>query len=700
MARQAFFLGFIATGGQILLLRELIASLGGSEVLVGLGLCGWLVWAGVGALWGGRSRWRVGAGTIFSAMAVLLPLLLVAVRLAPLAVTERVGDHIPFWLGGALAMSATAPIAFLSGRLFPMIASGHRAAVVGTVQVYVWEGVGAFAAGVATLILVGNWLTSLAMALILGVAVVIGGAPARWRWLGYTGALRIVAGVILMAAAPIFGQWLGVWADGVRYAPFEVAASFDTRCGHQTILKRESAVVLVTDGRVEADWPDVETAEELFVPPMLVNANCRKVMLIGRAEMLGDTTEKAWDDLTLEAVDNRPKLAPLLDSLTGQTTRAVRHTQDALTFVNDAPKDGGYDAIILPLSNLTSYEATRLMTTSAVSGMYGALADGGVLYVSTDLDMERYLSRNTVELGRCIQGTLGEVFPTVRVWPGVKTGFFAFKSGVPPATLGALVARLETLRPWPRYFTTEYLFDRLNVFRSGRIENDLGGGPTYANTLREPRLMRLGLRADAELSRTDAAVMTVVSHGKLWAVGTVVLFVVVFLAAVWRGRSGARPSRLLFLTAGFVSLSAELISFYVLQCTAGLLYWGMALLIGCFMLGLSMGAYLAQGVESRRGVRLALGTIICSLVVFMSTYAAVPSDVALCYHALFLLVTALGTGTLFAGAAKRQYEIERSDNRGRGYGIELLGSALGALLIMPVLLPALGLTVLLAGCWG
>jgi hypothetical protein len=168
------------------------------------------------------------------------------------------------------------------------------------------------------------------------------------------------------------------------------------------------------------------------------------------------------------------------------------------------------------------------------------------------------------------------------------------------------------------------------------------------------------------------------------------------------GRKG-RPSRFglfLFFAAGGTSLALELVSFYVYQSTVGSLYSELAILIGTFMLGLSLGTYLADKTTRPGLARLSLLTLLAATVLFGLTWSQVGYRMALVYHLLFLLVVALATGSLFVAATRRYYDINPARNRGGGYAWELAGSALGAILTTSVLLPLIGLSWLLAGVGG
>jgi hypothetical protein len=147
----------------------------------------------------------------------------------------------------------------------------------------------------------------------------------------------------------------------------------------------------------------------------------------------------------------------------------------------------------------------------------------------------------------------------------------------------------------------------------------------------------------------------------------------------------------LFFTAGAVSLSLELIAFYLFQATAGSLYTHLALLIGVFMLGLAIGAWLGTRTIGVGIGWLSQATLLAAILVLGLTWRQADFGLALVYHLLFLLVVALATGTLFVAATRHYYAGFDSRSRGTGYAVELAGSACGALLTNAVLLPLLGL---------
>jgi hypothetical protein len=181
-----------------------------------------------------------------------------------------------------------------------------------------------------------------------------------------------------------------------------------------------------------------------------------------------------------------------------------------------------------------------------------------------------------------------------------------------------------------------------------------------------------------------------------WWILVVPIVILVFLmvTVIQKSRFSLYGS-FLYFTAGTVSLSVELISFYIYQSLAGSLFSEMAVMIGTFMLGLAAGTYFASKAPGRLLERVTLLTLIAAILIFLATYSYIPYDMLLPVHLLFLLTAASATGSLFVCATARYYSGSLSANRGSGYAVELAGSSLGALFSMSLLLPVIGLNWLL-----
>ena len=95
MNRQGFLLGFFSTGAQVLLLRELVSSLNGSELFIGTALFGWLIAVAAGAYLGGRASAFLDGGLLLLLFAAMM--LLTAAAMWSRKRSRRTGQYLRGW---------------------------------------------------------------------------------------------------------------------------------------------------------------------------------------------------------------------------------------------------------------------------------------------------------------------------------------------------------------------------------------------------------------------------------------------------------------------------------------------------------------------------------------------------------------------------------------------------------------------------
>jgi len=256
------------------------------------------------------------------------------------------------------------------------------------------------------------------------------------------------------------------------------------------------------------------------------------------------------------------------------------------------------------------------------------------------------------------------------------------------------MALAERLYLRPHYIHPNYLVDRLEPMKVERL-NAAVNEYDEVNSLTRPILPHIQAMMNSRLDSIDRKLIGFILGQSWLLLALPLLILILFVVCLSGPGKGERYALFLYLVAGLVSLSLELICFYLYQSTAGSLYTEMAVLIGTFMLGLSLGTYYALKVGDRPVEFPALIMLLASVMIFIFSYDSVGSKILLIYYSLFMLVTALATGTLFVGATNRYYNLKVRANRGIGYGWELFGSSIGALLTTTVLLPIIGLTWLL-----
>jgi hypothetical protein len=284
------------------------------------------------------------------------------------------------------------------------------------------------------------------------------------------------------------------------------------------------------------------------------------------------------------------------------------------------------------------------------------------------------------------------VFPHHWVWPGETTLLFGSSQPLDTLTAMTLVARLDALPYQPQFLRPEVLLDRLGPMKIERLGSILAGNDG-ANSLKRPGLLTSHLIYESRTSAGGRVLSWLLSHWWWLLLPGVAMLVWIVLTGVRRNPHSL--TRLLLIAGGFASLSLELVSLYLYQSVAGSLYSEMGVLFGTFMLGLAAGAALGRRTDSGGAVvsSLTLG-LLATLALWLS-YGTVVGGL-LIYHVLFLFTIAAAAGSLFVGATHLFYGDAFAANYGSSYAWEITGSAVAALLTMPILLPMIGLNGLLA----
>lgn len=691
MTRQAWLLGFFSLSGQVLLLREVVTSFNGDELFIGTALFGWLLAVSLGSIVGGKVKSNTQARTLFVAGAVVLPLTLLALRLSPRAAGFVVGEVVGFGDAALISLILMMPVGVLSGWLFSSIVrSGHGVATSIT-GVYLWEGLGAFAAGVTISLAVGGPLSTIAIAIIVGGLVIIVSYAESTRKPKSLVVIVSAAAVVLLAS--VFAGDMDRQLDRIRYRPWVVEASFDTHYGHQTILSNSGALSVLTDNKVEFVYPDLNRVENLLIPPLLYRSSIKEVLITGQSELEPVTDSLATIRLSL--LDPRRQLTQVLGSFVKPPERASTQIEDdPVAFMARGSSLGSYDLIIVDAGELNCYKNSRLVTPEFFAGVGSHLAADGLLLLPLDYDTDRYISAEVRKLLSIVYGTVRTAFDHVVLWPGNVTLLLASHTPIADLSVDSLVAAVTRLSYRPQYVNEFYLYDRLADSKRQRLEAAVTGSDDI-NSVNRPILPHYQAIYRADKGGLDRRLLGWLLGSPAWLFVLPAAVIVMGLFLSLGGRGRRRYGLFLYFVAGVVSLTLELVSFYLFQSMAGSLYSEMAALIGSFMLGLGLGTFWARRYGGRGLEFASLMLLLLVALCFLYSYDYYDPSVILYYHLAFQFVVAVATAGLFVAATNRYYSEAGRANRGLGYAVELAGSAVGGLISMTILLPVLGVQFLL-----
>jgi spermidine synthase len=686
----ALLLGGLATSIQILLLREFAAQFYGNEMTYGLVLACWLLWGGVGGLLGNRRAIKSGWIPFgYLGLVLIFPAGLAALRFSRFLLGILPGEFIglgPALLFAlALAWVTSLPLGFL------FVANARR--LDGDVsRVYVLESLGAAAAGLAVQFILVPYVSNWTAAAILGAAVAALTVLSFPRRTTTALAVAVWAGLAVFAFADRPSQRL-------EWRPFELVESRDTPYGKLQVVRAAEQITLYADKLKVYSVPDPAAAEEAVHFALLQRPAARRVLLVGGGAG-GDlsqilkypTTRVEYVELDPEIVRLSRKYLPDEERRSLDDPRVAIRVEDGRAYLDRA--SGSFDAVLLDLPEPATAQVNRFYTLEFFRRVRARLSPDGVFSFRVP-SAENYISPELQDFLGTLRTTLRSVFPEVAVVPGDTNIFLASARPLTldPDELGrrAEAAGLETATIRP-----VLLRARLSPTRRSYLDEALRNArPRINSDLRPISYFFSAVLWSQQFRGLEATLLESLARLRpFWLVGPPLFLFALALAVAWRRRG--RPAVVLVPVAvmGLTSIVFEIAVILVFQVYYGCVYGRVALLLTAFMAGLAAGALAGRARKdaSRLDLAACQGGFILLLGAFIPLAKQAPPAAV-----LFGLLFGFGFlgGFLFV-AANRIYLASRG-RLGTGYGLDLLGSFLGALAASSVLIPLAG-TITVAAC--
>ena len=716
-------LGITSLIGQVMLIRELMIVFYGNEFFIGWILFAWFFWVGLGSLAMGKlgrvsvwsARWLIGCHV---AATFLLPASIFLARCSRLVVGTIPGEIPDLLPSLAYSLFALAPLCLLLGAQFVIAARTWESLnnrpkldrILG--EGYVYETLGFVIGG----ILFGYFFVTTNEFKVISVVAWLNVFAGSFlcvlphsRMLATRLALILVStltAIVFLLARPINGQ-----TARFRFPGQHLVDTLNSIYGNLAVTRSGEQNNFFENGLFLASDHD-EMANEYAVHfPMLYHPAPKHVLLIGNGfngalvEILKHNPERV-DYVELDPELIRMTRAHIPDELDRVFADPRVHVTvaDGRFFMKQraADTERGYDVIIVNLPNPSTALINRYFTKDFFLEARSLLKPDGILSTRLTFSPD-YVSRELTDLGASVHESLRSVFNHVVILPEYEIFYLssARRLADPPAVL---VERLRQRQITTKFVTPAYIEYRLTTDRIPQVLREFEGNLTarincderpiacfynfvYWMSSFHPQVARIAAKAGQ------------VSWG--WMAGAAVLILLVILGAR-RSIAGGIP----FLAMGvgsFTLMACEVVIILAFQVFYGYLYYRLSLIIAGLMLGMSMGTWAATHVlarEHRRSLPLIHGGIAtyCLLFIFVSQFlAATPVKYSVAIEMVFLLLAAaIGAFVGFEYPVANKLYLERcgGDLRKAGviYGVDLVGSCLGALFTGVWMLPVLGIT--------
>lgn len=704
-------LGFTSTIAQIVLMRDLVATFYGNELLFGLVLAAWLAWVAVGS-WGlarlavqPKLGQNVFAGGMVLA-GVLFPLQITLVRNARTLLGVTPGAFVEFLPMASAVVLILAPLCLVAGFLFTlgarlMVEKGKTAG-----QAYVWESIGAVVGGALFSFMLIRWLDPYQTALMVAMVNL---AVAIYFWfprLLDNSVFSIVAVLMVVIALLVFSFFGGrVWHEAtLRWQWPGLVFAADSPYGRLIIQARQSQRAFFENGLLAFETQGT-FPEEMAHFPLLAHPHPCRALLIGGG-VAGDLREilkHNLDNVTYVELD--PLLIEAAQTyLSPQDAGVLNDPRVTLIFSDgrlytkqnmNSPSPDTFDVIILDLPEPSTGALNRFYTQEFFGEIQAILRPGGIFALGLP-SAENYWSPELARRNSSIYHTLKEVFPEIIVLPGEHNFFLASDTplNVDPLVLAERLRQRDIATRWVTPDYIEYVF---TTDRFAGVQQEL---EATTNVRLNRDLTPISYYYDLALwlSRFYPNLRGIFEGTDLFNLGWVMVPLVLLVTLVRWQRRWAIP----FIIAGIglTQMMLQLVILFAFQVLHGYVYAEVSLLVTTVMAGLAVGAAVSNRllhrqlfVIERKRIKQVLLVVQLFIIIYSGLLPFIlqgPVPIPSLVFPLMALLAGFITGMAFPLAVEL---VQGNAGRivGKLYGADLLGGCLGALLGVIVFIPVLGI---------
>lgn len=681
-SKKKFWVCLIALGTssvsvQLIIIREVMSTFGGNELVIGLVLGVWLLFTGLGSALGvpvakrARPERALFAGHIL--VGVLPFFQIAAVRALPL-----------LWVRGEMLGLTSAifsstliliPYCLVAGGMLP-IAGALLKGKDTTSRVYIADTLGDITGGLLFSLVLVYTLSHWDSLVVLGLLNLLAGAIMT----SYAGLpVLVFLGLGMVAARPLDLSTLSF-----RFPGQELIVHKNTPFAQLTISKTgeqlnvlQDAIPLYSTGDL-----DIESVAHLPLCQLEQGANVLLIAggIFGTIEEIAKHKPKHIDYVELDpAILDLDKL---IDKDLSYPFVQV-HVGDGRLFVKQA--ETKYDAIIIDLPDPENAQLNRFYSQEFFREAKSILTDHGVL-AFTLVGAENYLEEKGLAVNRSVYAALKTTFKNILVFPGITHYYLASDAPLTIDIAGMLARRKIVTKRLVDY----ELPSMTDPFRLDILKHLLTEKKVSPNRDLSPSAF--GHLLDMWMKKSESPKTL-----------QYIMFVSILAFAVLVCRRDLL--RFTIMTSGYAGMAFELSLLLLFQVIYGYVYLRICIFITLFMIGSALGAFVSGRLKkdthwqvlATDSALIALAALACvatlagvgvksQISLFAMQYMVIPS-------LIFLVASAAGCQF---SAVSRMAQGTGAEITGRLYMADLAGAACGTILTGLLFLPKIGIIGVMA----
>ncbi|MFH1397055.1 MAG: fused MFS/spermidine synthase [Candidatus Omnitrophota bacterium] len=722
-----FTIGLVGLSGiiaQVFILRELLVSFYGNELILGIILGNWLLAEGLGVFLIGRIVYKFrNPQAVFIILNLLFSLFLPAsIYLSRtfkfyfgLPFGETISLAIVFWS----SLLVIFPLAFIHGGLFglsPKIISAYtkRDSSVILGKVYAWETIGTVSGGIILTYLLIPYLNSFQAVLLVSI-INIFVCIVLVRSLSNTRLRYLLVFILLIGASLFFFISPSYLQNNSLKKQWSIGKVLDYRnsvYGNIVVLERQGQITFFYNGIpiITTPFADIAFSEEFANLPLLFNKSPKDILVIGGGaggvinEILKHGVRK------IDYVELDPVLIDMLNKYPSDLTRKELGdsrveviNQDSSFFLKNSKNK--YDVILIGFSQPLDLSINRHLSYEFFKLCRKHLNSGGILGFSLPGSLT-YLSRELRDLNYSILNAANKSYSYVRIIPGDYNIYLASDSAdILKVDSQVISNKLSQQNIFTNLLLPRYLDYRLDpVWVKWFKDSSVGATFRINRDLAPIAVFEMLIFWNKQFSSRGAYVLGLFDGLRIEHLLLLIILISIILFYLLKARGdGCLKSAVVYsiATTGFSSMLISLVLIFSFQINYGFVYHALGLLISVFMAGIAAGSLLiTAGLKKIKdsfkpfwGLEAAIILFSLFLAWFMAQEIIRDSRYNYWIYLSLFLLSGLLCGMEFPLAAKLYLKGDGNIGKATGalYFADLAGSWLAGILTGVIFLPILGL---------
>ena len=725
--------GFSSIAAQIVLLREFLIVFYGNEISISFIFVSWFASGFLGSrllgVFSDRLNFRI---TVFSlcqfSLSILFPASILLVRSIKLFLGLGPGEIIAFFPMLAFNFIILLPICALLGFIFSLGAKIYArdtpGAEVKIAAVYILEAAGSILAGLLVSFILIPRLGSLQIMVALSLANLFGAfllqsyaRKSKFRAL----LLPVFMCVFLVFILGwVFSGWQRLQEGSLRrqWRGYQLLAARNSIYGNVVATKIDTQYSFFYNGLHLYSYPEQMIAEESVHLALLEHARPKSILLVGGGtgglirEILKHPVERVdYIELDPLVMEIGKDYLPRQESAYLEDPRVKLHYLDARFFIRQTHNK--YDCIVVHLGAPVTAQLNRYYTFEFFQEARRILKEDGIFSFSLP-SSESFISTPLRNLLSSVYFSLKKVYTDVLVMPGETAYFLASKErGILTYDYNILEERTRERQLQIQYVRPYYLFAKLSPEKIRYTEGVLNA-PKSINLnydFRPAALYYNMIFLTAHFRNSFLKQMISLANEKNIFGVFLAICAFIILSALARKKRKHSQKRIVLtavLATGFTQMSFQMLVLLSFQIIYGYLFYKLGLLVTFFMVGLTLGSlwmiFKMPRIKRDLNYFIRLEAAVCLYPLFLVLllyFAATLNRNAAFWPGWGLVFSLLPAIAGFLGGAQftlaNKICLQKTNQQvgrvaGLTYGMDLLGSCLGAFLTAVFLIPILGIS--------